>query len=115
MRCFRLLKFLVLLATLVITASCTQTDRTDDFMQEDLIIWAGGTYSGDLSNALPHGYGIWIHPDGYYYEGEWEFGLKNGFGELLTLGGDSYKGAWQDDLKHGYGKFADRDGEVIRR
>lgn len=112
MRCFRLLKYLVLLATLVITASCTQTDRTDDFMQEDLIIWAGGTYSGDLSNALPHGYGIWIHPDGYYYEGEWEFGLKSGFGELLTLGGDSYKGAWQDDLKHGYGKFADRDGEL---
>lgn len=112
MQCFRIRKLLVCLVSLLSVVACTQADPLDNVMHEDLIIWAGGTYSGDLSNALPHGRGLWIHPDGYYYDGEWEFGLKNGFGELLTLGGDSYEGLWKDDLQHGYGKYMGRDGEV---
>ncbi len=112
MQYFRILILLVCLVTLVIAAACIQTDAVDDVMDEDLIIWAGGTYSGDLSNALPHGRGLWIHPDGYYYDGEWEYGLKSGFGELLTLGGDSYEGFWKEDRRHGYGKYAGRDGVV---
>jgi hypothetical protein len=112
MQCFRMLKLAVCLIALLLAAACTHTDLSGDDTPEDLIIWAGGTYSGDISNALPHGHGIWIHPDGYYYEGEWEFGLKSGFGELLTLGGDSYEGAWQNDTKHGYGQYRSRDGEV---
>ena len=112
MQCFRIRKLLVCLVSLLTVSACTQADTVDDVLHEDLIIWAGGTYSGDLSNALPHGRGLWIHPDGYYYDGEWEFGLKSGFGELLTHGGDSYEGLWKDDLQHGYGKYMGRDGEV---
>lgn len=112
MQFYRMLTLLVCLVTLVLAVACSQTNTVDDEIPEDLIIWAGGTYSGDLSNALPHGRGLWIHPDGYYYDGEWIFGLKSGFGEWLTIGGDSYEGLWKDDAKHGYGKYMGRDGEV---
>jgi hypothetical protein len=112
MQCFRMLKLAVCLVALLLAAACTHTDLNSDETTEDLIIWAGGTYSGDLSNALPHGRGLWIHPDGYYYDGEWEFGLKSGFGEWLTVGGDSYEGLWKEDSQHGYGKYRGRDGEV---
>lgn len=102
-----LLSFLMV----ILLNACNQSAVITDLPDDEGIEWNGGTYAGELSYALPHGYGKWVHPSGGQYEGDWEYGLKSGYGRLVTADGDIYAGYWADDLLHGFGKYIGIAGE----
>ena len=62
-----------------------------------------GTYSGDVTSGIPHGYGTMVYENGDVYTGQWENGVRQGKGRLTTYTGDIYDGQWQNDTRHGYG------------
>ena len=51
-------------------SSPTATEVADEVTIEYL----GKTYTGEVSNGVPHGQGVWMHPDGGRYYGGWKNG-----------------------------------------
>ncbi len=72
----------------------------------------GGTYTGELKDGVPHGYGTLIYPQSDVspgiitrgvrkYEGQWQDGRKHGEGIMSYPGGTVRKGTWADDVFKG--------------
>ncbi len=58
--------------------------EASDLSNTATIEYHGGTYRGEIENGVPHGGGLWEHPDGRAYEGEWhegDFGIKGSYTE----------------------------------
>jgi hypothetical protein len=106
-----LVTLIVFAALLVVGCSVKTTIEKDEPNDIGPILWLGGSYIGEIENALPHGTGSWVHPDGYDYDGEWEYGLKSGYGVWNSPDGDHYDGHWKDNLKCGIGLFIGSSGE----
>lgn len=67
-----------------------------------------GTYTGQVCNGQPHGFGTFSYHNGNKYVGDFVFGKKNGHGELTMMnsifpGGNTYVGGFKDDLPDGKG------------
>ncbi len=92
-------------------------DRGISFIEEETINFNGGTYTGQLVDGVPHGYGTWEHLSGDTYEGEYKDGYRHGHG-IYTIGpgshwaGDSYEGDWVKDQYHGQGTYTFADGTI---
>ena len=78
------------------------TDKSDkDVVTID---WKDGSYTGEVSDGVPHGQGSFTHPDGEKYVGEFEDGKANGQGTFTWHdAGTSYIGGFKDGLFHGQG------------
>jgi len=61
------------------------------------------SYTGDLKNDLPHGFGLWKHPGGAYYAGEFIEGVRQGRGIWTHPDGIKYAGQWFNGEYHGRG------------
>ena len=95
----------------------------------------GATYSGELSNDLPHGYGEYetanIKYVGYFrnglfdlygtlidknrkykYVGSFNMGNKDGFGKIIFEDGKYFEGMFKDNLANGIGYMEYSDGEI---
>ena len=105
-----LLPTLILLFFLLNLNGCSNEESVE--AEEESIPWSNGTYSGELSNALPHGHGIWTNSSGETYDGEWEYGVRHGYGKWTNTDGESYEGGWSENLKHGTGKYTWSDGST---
>ena len=71
-----------------------------------LICVDGRSYTGEYSNNLRHGKGIFITKEGrngYKYEGMWKMNKQSGHG-VCTWRGAVYEGQYEKGLKHGKGK-----------
>ena len=84
------------------------------YADEVTIIYLGGTYTGEVSNGVPHGQGTLNHPNGEKYVGEFKDGNLHGKG-TYTYGsgpnsGDIYVGEFKDDKFHGQGTYTYADG-----
>ena len=86
------------------------TDKSD----KDVITidWKGGSYTGEVSDGVPHGQGIFAHPDGFEYVGEFKDGLFHGQGIFTFTDGAQYVGEWKDDNLWN-GTEYDKDGNAI--
>lgn len=94
--------------------------------------YLNGTYTGDVKNGLPEGYGS-FHSHDISYEGEWENGKPNGFGTYrhndstfagqfvngvwngpgrLTTDSMTYEGFWKNGCFHGEGSYTDSAGDT---
>ena len=60
--------------------------------------------------AIRHGKGKQIWPEGSIYEGFWRDDQADGFGRLIHADGDYYEGEWKNDKAHGKGKYVHPDG-----
>jgi len=47
---------------------------------------------GEFSGNDPHGYGLFITPEGDKYAGEWLNGKKHGYGVYNSMNGSIYEG-----------------------
>ncbi|MCR5461660.1 MAG: hypothetical protein K6E87_01200 [bacterium] len=95
----------------------------------------GATYSGELLNDLPHGYGIYetdnIKYEGYFrnglfdlygtlidknrkykYIGSFNMGNKDGFGKIIFEDGKYFEGMFTSNLANGIGYMEYSDGEI---
>ena len=64
------------------------------------IDWLEGTYTGEVSNGVPHGQGTWTHPNGNKYVGEWKDGKPwNGtmYDKDQNVIGTYSDGAWKEN------------------
>ncbi len=67
---------------------------------------ATSKYTGQFQNALRHGKGKMIYPDGSVYEGPFNYGKKHGVeGTVTYVNGDKYVGQWYNDFPNGTGKY----------
>ena len=71
-----------------------------------------GTYTGNLENGTPQGYGKMIDSDGIIYEGNWKDGLPDGHGKMIWNDGNIYEGNWKDGFPDGHGRMIFSDGSV---
>lgn len=107
------------------------TDDSSICLDFGTIDWNDGTYTGEMKDCLPHGYGIWTRSDGFKYVGEyiegmrhgrgtwydprsphpeniryigdWKDNQRHGEGTCYYNGGDWYEGEWKNDQRHGFG------------
>ena len=79
---------------------------------EVTIDWMNGTYTGEVSNGVPHGQGIWTHPDGDKYVGEWKDNKPNGQGTFTYADGGKYVGEFKDGKINGQGTLTTPDGSA---
>ncbi len=84
----------------------------DEICKEGTISWLGGTYSGKLKNAKPHGKGKLNISDKIIYDGEWLEGKPNGDGKIVYQDKSIYQGKWKDGNKHGKGKYTNPEGKT---
>ena len=71
------------------------------------IKWKNGSYTGDVSNGVPHGQGTWIHPGGMKYVGEYKDGKRHGWGTENYGTAATYVGEWENGKWHGQGTWTD--------
>jgi len=69
-----------------------------------------GTYTGELCNGEPDGYGLMLYDDNRRYEGTWIHGRYHGKGQTSFANGDSYTGEYKSDHMHGSGTYYWEDG-----
>ncbi len=67
------------------------------------------TYSGELKDGKPHGYGVYRY-NGHQYKGAFINGKFDGFGMLKYPDGEKYVGGWKDGDKKGKGILVDGCG-----
>lgn len=112
----------------VLTVSCRDS-KTIDF--------DGGTYSGEISDGLPDGYGAWSNYDNTIrYSGFWRKGIKegagvlfvndtcyrgtfvenkyDGIGELVVNDSVLYSGEWKNGLRTGEGYIINAHGDKVQ-
>lgn len=70
-------------------------------------------YNGHLIENLPDGYGD-LSIGNYHYEGKFFDGLKFGKGREQMENGDVYVGMFDDGRRMGKGVLSDKDGKLVR-
>jgi len=76
-------------------------------IQQGTIEHEGGTYTGDLKNGVPHGFGTIIYPP--------RKGTLSFHDNLVSTKerGQQYEGHWQNGYMHGTGKMTLSDGSIV--
>ncbi len=69
-----------------------------------------GSYSGDVADGKPNGFGTCTWANGDKYEGEWRNGMREGDGTMNYHDGSRYIGEWQNNKAHGQGTKNYSDG-----
>lgn len=70
------------------------------------------TYSGEMQDGRPHGYGRLEERDGQYYEGQWVAGVLHGEATHQDAIGNHYSGNFKHGKRHGNGRLAMIDGSI---
>ena len=83
---------------------------SNSYADEATLEYWGGTYTGEVSNGVPHGQGTWIHPNGDKYVGEFKDGKPHGQGTLTIPHRGKYVGEWKDGKRNGQGTYTWLDG-----
>lgn len=85
---------------------------------ENAVISPQLTYSGQVSNGEPHGYGKGVYAktkgDDRMYTGYWKLGKENGYGEAIYNDGRVYKGNWKDGHSNLLGFLTTSEGIQIQ-
>ena len=88
-------------------SSCQQTTSIEK--DPNAITWEtttdeeGNTYTGQIQNGMPNGYGVMEYTTSTIYEGTWVDGQWNGECEITWDSGCIYKGEAKDGAMHGIG------------
>ena len=77
---------------------------SDSYADKATIELWNGTYTGDVSNGVPHGQGVFIHPDDHLYVGSWKNGVAHGQG-TQRYSGLLFAGEYEDGNRNGQGTF----------
>jgi hypothetical protein len=67
-------------------------------------LWEG-TYTGQLLNGVPHGWGSWSHPDGDHVIGKFNSADLHGVGVYVFPDGSRYAGQYKRNLRNGSGMY----------
>ena len=97
------------------TPSDSYTGDLKDGLPHGFGLWkhsSGVYYAGEFSEGVWQGRGTWIHPDGIKYAGYWFGGEYHGRGTLLLPGGSRYDGEWAGGKKEGPGIYRWPDGKT---
>jgi hypothetical protein len=78
---------------------------TPDSTVVSTIKYRGGTYTGELSDEKPNGFGKQVWRSGNTYVGEWSHGEIHGRGELRWANGNTYTGEWRNGKRNGHGEL----------
>ena len=77
---------------------------------------ATGSYTGQLKDGKPSGYGKIVFVNGTIrgniYEGDWVSGKANGQGRYTARNGDVYEGEFADNKRNGQGRYTWAAGAV---
>lgn len=74
--------------------------------------YAGGAYTGEVKDGIPHGKGKIRWNDGTAYEGDWKDGKRTGKGVYIFVTGTTYAGDFKDGRFHGRGIYTWSNGDV---
>lgn len=72
------------------------------------------TYTGQLKDDMPDGWGIIITSKGDIVEGYFKEGMLDVYYRMLDRRGNYYQGGIRESVKHGYGVLRDSNGITIR-
>ncbi len=72
------------------------------------IVLNGGTYTGELKNGLPHGFGKLVYGNDPRQQSDYHYYRIMPKGVQKT-----YEGSWENGKKHGSGKMIYEDGSVL--
>ena len=72
----------------------------------------GNVYVGEFQNNNYHGNGVYTYKDGTVYTGEFVNDLRSGQGTFELASGDIYVGEFLNNQSHGQGKYTWADGSV---
>jgi len=74
-----------------------------------------GTYTGQIFEGEPNGFGVMVYDDHRRYQGDWAGGRFHGSGIMVySHSGDVYTGHYENDLMHGIGTYTWKDGRVYK-
>lgn len=76
------------------------------------IQYAGGVYTGEAKNGVPHGIGRMVSGNGETYFGEWQNGQRTGHGRYIWTDGTVYFGDFQAGKMNGSGTYLSPNGNV---
>lgn len=81
-----------------------QESKPEDVLEHGTITYEGGTYTGQLKNGVPHGYGTITYRSA---------SDSSGFSQIASMSGvQKYSGNWKEGKKHGKGTMTYSDGRV---
>ena len=70
------------------------------------------TYTGELQDGKPHGYGTMVYSSGEVYIGQWKNGTRHGQGTCTYSSGNIYEGQWENGFRQGQGTYTLTNGHV---
>ena len=91
------------------TALSSQPAAEEELMVET-IVFSDGTYTGQVKDGKPHGYGVYLYKQAevlpgttasggdFKYEGYWQEGKKHGEGVMTYPEGYTRRGTWENDI-----------------
>ena len=78
------------------------------------IRWGDGTYTGDVVDGVPQGWGTMVWDSGDWCEGNWVYGTIEGYATFYWASvGDLYQGEFHNNVIHGYGTYTFANGQVL--
>lgn len=100
-------------ASLEFDNGCTFKGKVDcgDIEEGELTYPDGVIYTGKFMNAVPHGPGKLLHPNGTQYVRTFKIGVAADSALITYKNGDMYKGPIQNFKKHGLGKLFFKNGD----
>ncbi len=69
---------------------------------------------GEFVNDQAHGFGVYIHKNGFIYEGYWKDGVQHGKGSEKYRDGSTFDGLFKFGKKEGKGIFKWANGSVYK-
>lgn len=85
-----------------------QERNVEPITQQSTITYDNGTYTGEIYNGVPHGFGTIEYPPSFRQDY-----TADALSHLRTIGVRSYTGQWSHGLKDGRGKKVFVDGSVV--
>lgn len=70
----------------------------------------GDSYDGEVVKGELEGFGRMLYADGSMYTGDFHSSLRSGHGRIVMSDGSSYDGSWKNGSREGYGILVSADG-----
>ncbi|HMU10894.1 MAG TPA: hypothetical protein PKC54_12860 [Ferruginibacter sp.] len=75
----------------------TTSDNMTFYGDEKVLTYPQGTYTGQVLDDRPHGFGIMKYTSGVESEGEWRYGTMTGWGVYRFPNGNIYEGTFNNN------------------
>ncbi len=108
-----IMKKMLIVLVAVFMMLTTEAQRTTGKLKDQKDIWGTSfTYSGEIKNGKPDGFGVGVYSNGYTvkYVGQFLNGVMSGKGTMIYSNGAFLTGDWKDGKMNGKGANVNKEG-----